>query len=211
VILIKLVKNIKDYDKIFNNSEIQILHNINNNNKSLINNINQTNQNNYKRKSSDKILGLSKQNSVSKSSLNSINFITINSNQILNKNLLEKSMTLQENHITNGNLYTATTPNLKVSYKNLTNLSNSAKSNIKNTIPEREESDSFFNMNIGSDRMSHATFTNTSLSKLGEATSSKQYSFPTQSNQDIVGNKITNTKDISVTDTNTNRESNFFI
>lgn len=208
-------------DKIFNQAESNILRKISNS--SLPNNNNKE-KTSEKRNSSDKSLNLLSKKSSSNltTSGNKANLTTLtNSNS--KKSALERSVTFTETqsintiHKTNNNNYNPVSSNFKTSFGNFGNNSNSAKTDVKNTIPDRNESNSFFNMSIGFDRMSHATFSSNIAKKIDEKDGAAKVNNPlplqmnTNANQDYATNRVINTKENIVTDNNLNNEGNCYL
>lgn len=201
-LLIKIIKNIKDYDKIFNKKDSHILRKLSDGS------LNVKEKSTEKRKSSDKsIFNLSKQPSSSNNLTTSGNkaILTTLTNSNTKKNQIDKSVifTESQNNITNSNNYYSNYNNSinsnlnKSSFGNLGNLANSAKIDVKNTIPDRGDSNPFFNLSIGFDKMSNANLKSNIHQKI-EGIAAKGNSgihMQTNANLDNVSSKVINTKE----------------
>jgi len=155
-------------------------------------------------KSSDKTL-----NTVTKQS--SSNLPTSGNKAILTTltySNLKKNPSETQNNIVNNN-YKLVNPYLKTSFGNFSNVSDS---DTKNTTPDKAaESGSFFNMSIGFDRKSQATF-NSNITEKNKDGASKGNAFPAQTNanQDYTKSRVVITKENLLTEKNNlNNESNF--
>jgi len=111
-----------------------------------------------------------------------------------------------------SNNFNTMNPNLKTSFGNFGNISNSVKSDVKNTVPNRGDNSSFFNLSIGFDRISHPTFNNNSAKKIDDR-AEKGNALPTQtnSNQNYATNKVVNSKENVFTENNINNDGRFYL